>query len=1006
MRVPGARNGLRWETTAEIAARYGADKLAYVEIINVDELRPASQLVALIRAAAPNATFTRYRGGRAILAPVSDFDSFCRRLDFGQVIERDNAAKFARFKGDPGKYLTKAKVVRIELVNAQDMVRRAIGAPRADDARQNLELLMALAVEPRNERQAIEFVGDRIDVAPVDDFEKFSAKLDFAEIVSKDAADRTLKLRIKPEQLTGEAVAKRVAGNKQLKSWELRRLGLESDRPAPFNQAGNTSEAPKGPSAAPKEAAGGLQAEYARLAQLLNTGDVFGKREALNALELVRPADVEDKATRQLIARGYRSVALEGYSSDQARAMRGLVVWGGKYSVPVLIEVMEKSRTSAPAEAFDALAELKDPRGAEITARYLGSSFNHDDAVRALRKMGSVAETALIAAAPSDDADVSLAAVQLLGDVGDKQSLVLLQRASRARNLEVRQAAKDSVARIRARQKAGKSVDESLALADEPNSPFAASNRGRADLRALRAAASPGGAGRDEITDDQKGDWSQVRVLTPEKASGGFITADPAAEAGAATFQPVSLGKGIAGEQPAAFDVGGIESLTAVVIHRDQQNPSFARLELVNLSQSKPVASTRIIGGTEQQCYLSPSGSRVLIVSKSEGFSRHVRLNVIDARDGKLVDHDMWYPYPDTTGWANDIKWADWLDEERFLTLNGSNSLVLWQVDGRRAVYQIDTTGGRTVAGLSPGRKYLALAGWRGLELFNAENGQLLALLSSGVSHAAALGFSPDGKKVATVPDSDGASTVFDITTSKQVGGAYGAGATSLDWLDNEFFLAGGREVLKAGLLRPVWRYESPTVMARQHGPWRWFLSNAALIPIKLPHDAVYAAAREADPDAVYFFLKPDMKVSLDVQLSQEAAEIRQAIAGSLQKQGFVIEENQPIRVIASDTTGESKQQTYRFFGRMPDQTVSFTERTIRASLEVDGAPLWGWINHRTAPSSIQLKEGESAQAIVDKVFTEPWINHFKDFKLPAKAFDERKATPLGTSQLTATGIE
>jgi hypothetical protein len=149
------------------------------------------------------------------------------------------------------------------------------------------------------------------------------------------------------------------------------------------------------PAAPPNSA---LQREYARLAQLLNSNDTFGKREAASTFLRVRPSDVANPETRKLIARGYRSLAVEDRGGLQDEAIQGLVIWGGKYSVPVLIELMEKEGTKlgASEELFAALSKLKDPRGAEAVAQYLGNFFSHDRAVSALRTMGPAAEDALI----------------------------------------------------------------------------------------------------------------------------------------------------------------------------------------------------------------------------------------------------------------------------------------------------------------------------------------------------------------------------------------------------------------------------------------------------------------------------------------------------------------------------------------------------------------------------------------------------------------------------------
>src|SRR5438105_3098771 len=80
-----------------------------------------------------------------------------------------------------------------------------------------------------------------------------------------------------------------------------------------------------------------LQREYARLAQLLNSDDTFGKREAVDAFLKVRPSDVPDANTRKLIARGYRDIATGTDFFEKEKAIQGLAIWGGKYSVPILI---------------------------------------------------------------------------------------------------------------------------------------------------------------------------------------------------------------------------------------------------------------------------------------------------------------------------------------------------------------------------------------------------------------------------------------------------------------------------------------------------------------------------------------------------------------------------------------------------------------------------------------------------------------------------------------------
>lgn len=218
--------------------------------------------------------------------------------------------------------------------------------------------------------------------------------------------------------------------------------------------------------------ASNLQREYARLAQLLSSDDTLGKRKAASTLLRVRPSDVANPDTRKLIARGYRNLALEGQGLQRDEAIRGLVIWGGKYSVPILIDLLDKDKLGHSESLYEALAQLKDPKGAEAVARHLGDFFSHRNAENALRKMDSVAEDALIKTAPSNNPDASLAAVQLLGEVGSEKSAAVLQQAANSSNPQVKMAARESLKRIRDRKKTGESVDKPNVTTD-PDSPFA-----------------------------------------------------------------------------------------------------------------------------------------------------------------------------------------------------------------------------------------------------------------------------------------------------------------------------------------------------------------------------------------------------------------------------------------------------------------------------------------------------------------------------------------------------
>ncbi|WP_428308581.1 hypothetical protein [Lacipirellula sp.] len=195
---------------------------------------------------------------------------------------------------------------------------------------------------------------------------------------------------------------------------------------------------------------------HKKLAEALNGGDEFQKRRAMEKLLDVEPSNVTDKEVRAKIARGFREVAFDS-PFHQKDAVEGLVLWGGKHSVPLLIELMEKnSRTSVDDSIYDGLAKHPTPEGAEAVASRLTNFFDRDKAASCLKKMGPDAEEAVIEVAPIDDIDVNLFALDFLKDHGTEKCYALLQRARKSPNPQIKQAAMDAIREVRLREKEGK----------------------------------------------------------------------------------------------------------------------------------------------------------------------------------------------------------------------------------------------------------------------------------------------------------------------------------------------------------------------------------------------------------------------------------------------------------------------------------------------------------------------------------------------------------------------
>jgi HEAT repeat protein len=183
------------------------------------------------------------------------------------------------------------------------------------------------------------------------------------------------------------------------------------------------------------------------------------RKGALKVLLRVPNEDVPDRETLGRIAKGIRELASKSFLPDEVdEAVVGLVKWGGKYSAPILIEMLKEHRARPSNLHIQAIASFPDVATADVLAEQLDVVFDETRAQAAagLRRMGPFAEDALLKVAPSNNESTSLAAIELLGELGTKKSLTLLQKAGQSRSRSVREVAAFAIEQINQRLAATK----------------------------------------------------------------------------------------------------------------------------------------------------------------------------------------------------------------------------------------------------------------------------------------------------------------------------------------------------------------------------------------------------------------------------------------------------------------------------------------------------------------------------------------------------------------------
>ncbi|MBN1910515.1 MAG: HEAT repeat domain-containing protein [Pirellulales bacterium] len=318
--------------------------------------------------------------------------------------------------------------------------------------------------------QLDENLGEGLVVGPVEDFKAFVRALDFGQITCEDEAQRRIEMNVDSFKLRGGSVGTNRGGNMQMHGWpgqqqeetgpspfELERQKREKERQAREAEQRRQRELEK-QLARQRELQGPDRTDpryFEKMAERMISGDKEIRDNTLGALLKVDPSEVGSSETSKRIARQYKALLSEGDRKLQANGIHGVALWGGSYSVPMLLELLGSNDCdrSNRRVILEKLAEFQDPRAVQPVVALLQDPASRHEAYECLEKLGPLAEDVLIQTAPSSDPMVCQAAVELLGKVGTSKSLPILRQAASKGSSVVREKAKMSIRQIMYRKK-------------------------------------------------------------------------------------------------------------------------------------------------------------------------------------------------------------------------------------------------------------------------------------------------------------------------------------------------------------------------------------------------------------------------------------------------------------------------------------------------------------------------------------------------------------------------
>ncbi|HUE71698.1 MAG TPA: HEAT repeat domain-containing protein [Pirellulaceae bacterium] len=155
------------------------------------------------------------------------------------------------------------------------------------------------------------------------------------------------------------------------------------------------------------------------------------------------PADVRRSVLAELSAQEDASV--------RHNAWRAFAAWAAREDVPTLIAALESPYEDVRSAALALLARFPNAETIGVLTKVLEDPLRRERAEELLVSVGPAAEQALLAYVTHTDAGLRTAAWRILGQIGTRKSLLLLEQAATQADFQKDPELKDAMQRIRER---------------------------------------------------------------------------------------------------------------------------------------------------------------------------------------------------------------------------------------------------------------------------------------------------------------------------------------------------------------------------------------------------------------------------------------------------------------------------------------------------------------------------------------------------------------------------
>ncbi len=460
----------------------------------------------------------------------------------------------------------------------------------------------------------------------------------------------------------------------------------------------------------------------------------------------------------------------------------------------------------------------------------------------------------------------------------------------------------------------------------------------------------------------------------------------------------------VAGGSPAAF----------VSVFREGRGSSgYSRLGMMDFrtAEALPIGEYTV---PWRITAVTPDATRVALL-KVEGWGTGSQLVIATISAGKLKPDFQFR----AGGGGDDLAWVAFLNNDRLVTISKHHVFSVWELKENRISYRgpCGDANGSTVGGRG---ELLAFPKQGRIAIVSGLNFKQVGLIALDRAAVPTVAFSPDGKFLAAyTPYAVDLFRLEDGQLDRSIVVNESNPSLSISWIGENVLLDNRLLVdCKRGI--PLWTYRNG---AHAKAAWAGQLfslfpgEEGSIVATRLPHPGAERAAEEITAERLYILRKgSEIELTTNLQGLEPANELAaaQAVRRKLHELGWKLVDNSDNQVHLELKEGDEQESEYGTsnspfphpFSRTsgPLEKVRYRPWIHTITVTIKGEEIFRTQQVVSSPYAMTVREGESTQQAVNR-FVRPSVDFFRNVALPAEILRPEYRSGLGTSDITATGI-